>query len=73
MLLHIGGEVVEIRPGELFESKSLVSSRFLEEIIKKPKAPPVVRKERKKKAPVNVFKEEVVSKEIEEELNGSSS
>ena len=36
MLLHIDGEVIEIRPGELFESKTLVSSRNLE-IISKPK------------------------------------
>ena len=35
MLLHIDGEVVEIRPGELFESKTLVDSRNLE-IISKP-------------------------------------
>jgi len=35
MLLHIDGEVIEIRPGELFESKTLVSSRNLE-IISKP-------------------------------------
>ena len=35
MLLHIDGEVVEIRPSELFESKSLVSSRYLE-LINKP-------------------------------------
>jgi hypothetical protein len=30
MLLHIDGEVVEIRPSELFESKTLVTSRNLE-------------------------------------------
>tara|TARA_R110002051_G_scaffold324426_2_gene421659 strand:- start:983 stop:1189 length:207 start_codon:yes stop_codon:yes gene_type:complete len=35
MLLHIDGEVIEIRPGELFESQTLVSSRNLE-IISKP-------------------------------------
>ena len=35
MLLHIDGEVVEIRPGELFESKTIVDSRNLE-IISKP-------------------------------------
>ena len=35
MLLHIDGEVVEIRPSELFESKTLVDSRYLE-LIKKP-------------------------------------
>jgi hypothetical protein len=35
MLLHIDGEVVEIRPSELFESKTLVDSRYLE-LISKP-------------------------------------
>jgi hypothetical protein len=35
MLLHIDGEVVEIRPSELFESKNLVDSRYLE-LINKP-------------------------------------
>jgi superfamily II DNA or RNA helicase len=30
MLLYIDGEVIEIRPSELFESKSLVESRYLE-------------------------------------------
>jgi hypothetical protein len=35
MLLHIDSEVVEIRPSELFESKSLVDSRYLE-LINKP-------------------------------------
>ncbi len=41
MLLHIDGEVVEIRPSELFESKTLVTSRNLElvtEPTKKKKA-----------------------------------
>jgi hypothetical protein len=35
MLLHLDGEVVEIRPSELFESKTLVTSRYLE-LINKP-------------------------------------
>ena len=35
MLLHIGDEVVEIRPSELFESKTLVHSRHLE-LVNKP-------------------------------------
>jgi len=30
MLLYIDGEVIEIRPSELFESKTLVESRYLE-------------------------------------------
>jgi len=35
MLLHIDGEIVEIRPSELFESKNFVNSRYLE-LISKP-------------------------------------
>jgi hypothetical protein len=33
MLLHIDGEVVEIRPSELFESKGTVESRYLELVL----------------------------------------
>jgi len=36
MLLHIDGEVVEIRPSELFESKGIVESRYLE-LVSAPK------------------------------------
>ena len=36
MLLHIDGEVVEIRPSEYFESKTLVNSRYLE-LVSEPK------------------------------------
>lgn len=36
MLLHIDGEVVEIRPSELFESKGAVESRYLE-LVSEPK------------------------------------
>ena len=52
MLLHIDGEVVEIRPSELFESKSFVNSRYLELISE-----PVVKKKKGKavKAPKNIF------------------
>jgi len=54
MLLHIDGEVVEIRPSELFESKSLVTSRYLELIIE-----PEKKKVKTSKAPKgNIFKEE---------------
>jgi len=35
MLLHIDGDVVEIRPGEYFVSSAVVKSRYLE-IINKP-------------------------------------
>ena len=38
MLLHIDGEIVEIRPGELFNSKGLVESRCLE-LMDQPKKP----------------------------------
>ena len=36
MLLHIDGEVVEIRPSEFFSSKAIVESRYLE-LISQPK------------------------------------
>jgi len=38
MLLYIDGEVIEIRPGEFFESKNFIESRFLE-VINKPEKP----------------------------------
>jgi len=62
MLLHINGEIVEIRPGELFESKIEINSRHLVQIhnksitIKKKIKP-------KKKSIVTTFSKE---------LNGSS-
>ena len=56
MLLHIDGEVVEIRPSELFESKSLVSSRYLELINK-----PVEKK--KKGRPVKIPKPNIFIEE----------
>jgi len=37
MLLHIDGKIVEIRPGEFFNSKKLVESRFLELLAPKTK------------------------------------
>lgn len=40
MLLHIDGEIVEVRPGEYFNSKGLVESRFLELLSPKPKPKP---------------------------------
>jgi hypothetical protein len=40
MLLHIDGEIVEVRPGEYFNSKGLVESRFLELLNPKPKPKP---------------------------------
>jgi hypothetical protein len=62
MLLHIDGEIIEIRPGEEFSSKTPVSSRHLEEIIPHPKK--VKRGRPKKSAQAHIFAEE---------LNGSSS
>lgn len=47
MLLHIDGEVVEIRPGELFESKTLVDSRYLN-VIEQDKEEPKKKKGRPK-------------------------
>lgn len=64
MLLHIDGEVVEIRPGELFESKTHVSSRYLEVINK----PPVAKK---KGRPAKSQTIPPITK-IKEEVNGNS-
>lgn len=47
MLLHIDGEVIEIRPGELFESKTLVDSRYLN-VIEQDKEEPKKKKGRPK-------------------------
>jgi len=59
MLLHIDGEVVEIRPGEFFQSNKAVDSKYLEKIAtsKKKGRPP------KKQEVIQIFKEE---------MNGSS-
>ena len=57
MLLHIDGEVVEIRPGELFKSKKQVTSRYLDLIVKKKKTGP------KPKETKTIF---------EDKINGSS-
>mgnify|MGYP003140508338 CR=1 FL=1 len=53
MLLHVSGEIMEIRPGELFESKTLVTSRYLQVVNK-----PVVKKKGRPKK-INLFKEEL--------------
>ena len=58
MLLHVDGEIVEIRPGELFESKTLVNSRYLEIIKSKTVTTPVVKKKGRPKK-VNLFEEKV--------------
>ena len=62
MLIHVDNAIVEIRPGEEFSSKSLVTSRFLEELTILPK---ITRKGRPKKP--------IVQSVFDEELNGSSS
>jgi len=63
MLLHIDGEVVEIRPSELFESKTIVDSRYLQLINK-----PIVKK--KKGRPVKIPKPNIF---IEDNHGKSSS
>jgi len=60
MLIHLENEIIEIRPGELFESKTFVNSRYLQVLS----SPIVKKKGRPKKK---------VVKENKEELNGSSS
>ena len=57
MLLHIDGEVVEIRPSELFESKTLVDSRYLE-LISKPVEKKKTRGKSTKFPKPNIFIEE---------------
>jgi hypothetical protein len=51
MLLQVEGEVIEIRPGEIFESSGPVDSRYLEEILPHK----VIKKGRPKKEPLVVF------------------
>jgi len=60
MLLHIDGEVVEIRPSELFESKTIITSRYLE-LINKPKPKNKVGRPTKS-AKKNIFIEETYGK-----------
>jgi len=50
MLLYIDGEVIEIRPSELFESKTLVESRYLEVLeLQEPESKKLQEPESKKK------------------------
>jgi hypothetical protein len=49
MLLHIDGEVVEIRPSEHFESKTLVDSRYLELVNEQKKRGRPTKKDSKSK------------------------
>jgi len=62
MLLHINGNIVEIRPGELFESNANISSRYLELITK-----PITTKKRGKP------KKAVSLTTFQDKINGSSS
>jgi len=62
MLLHINGDIVEIRPGELFESNTHISSRYLELITQ-----PITTKKRGK------IKKAVPLKTFQDKINGSSS
>ena len=59
MLLHIDGEIVEIRPGELFDSNKIVKSRYLELIN-----PPLQKKPKRSYKPKPKF--------IEDEEDGST-
>ena len=61
MLLHIDGEVIEIRPGELFKAKQQVDSRYLDLIITK-----------KKPGPKPKVSKAATKTTFEDELNGSS-
>jgi len=63
MLLHIDGEVVEIRPSEHFESNTMIESRYLE-LISKPA------QKKKKGRPA---KKEAQSKTFIEESHGKRS
>ena len=63
MLLHIEGEVIEIRPSEFFESKNLVDSRYLELVSK-----PVEKKNKKGRPPKKAPKPQTFI----EESHGSS-
>ena len=36
ILLYVDGDIVEIRPGELFESEEFISIKHLEEVKPKP-------------------------------------
>ncbi len=62
MLLHIDGEVIEIRPGEKFESKTLVDSRYLE-----------VQEEKKEELKKKKGRPKTFTKEKVDESYGSSS
>ena len=64
MLLHIDGEIVEIRPGELFESRSKIKSRYLE-LLNKNSITINKKSKTKKKVSVVTFKKG--------EISGSSS
>jgi len=55
MLLYVEGEVVEIRPGEFFESTSLVDTRYLEIINQPSKIKKIGRP--KKKSLLTTFEE----------------
>ena len=66
MLLHIDGEVVEIRPGEFFQSKKVVDSKYLE-LLNTPK-----KKEKPLKKKGSPPKKNSTPVYKKEEINGSS-
>jgi len=53
MLLHVKNEIIEIRPGELFESDVTIQSRHLELISEKEKLIRVKKKSSSKKKTFN--------------------
>jgi hypothetical protein len=58
MLLHVDGEVIEIRPGEILKSHQLIESRYLEVIEELPK------EKKKSKPKKQTFTESIKAKNI---------
>jgi hypothetical protein len=49
MLLHVDGDIVEIRPGEIFKSRRLLDIRYLEILDQpKPRSKPITRGRKKR-------------------------
>jgi len=71
MLLHIDGEVIEIRPGELFKSKKEVPSRYLDLVAPKKRQPKIKATTPPKEKAKVIAQTKVTT--FEEELDGSSS
>ena len=67
LLLHIDGDIKEIRPGEIFTSNTLIESRFVELQFEEQKKKPS--KSAKKGRPKKIISPSI----FEEETNASSS